>query len=347
MAYRLGELFCGAGGMALGFKWAGFQTAWGIDYDEWACRTYERNIGARAICKKVEDVDFRYLPPVDGLAFGFPCNDFSVVGERAGTRGYFGSLYREAARALDEIRPQWFVAENVAGLLSARGGHTALETFANSGPGYTVSVHLYKFEQYGVPQRRWRVVAVGIARDAGIVFRPPAPTDERPVTVEEALKGVEKVPFNNERTRHSKRVVELLQHIPEGGNAWHENVPEHLRLNVPRCQISLIYRRLKRDEPAYTVTGSGGGGTHMYHFSEPRALTNRERARLQSFPDDFVFEGPKEAVRRQIGMAVPPRGAYVIAKALRDCLDGNSYPSVLPSEGVLQPQQSLFAHSAD
>ena len=99
----------------------------------------------------------------------------------------------------------------------------------------------------------------------------------------------------------------MLSHIPPGENAWYEGLPEHLRLNVKKTKISQIYKRLHPDKPAYTVTG-GGGGTHMYHYAIPRALTNRERARLQTFPDNYEFLGGKEAVRKQIGMAVPPMG---------------------------------------
>jgi DNA (cytosine-5)-methyltransferase 1 len=156
-----------------------------------------------------------------------------------------------------------------------------------------------------VPQKLWRVIGVGIRRDLGLVFMPPAPTHAKPVTVSEALRGVESVQANNELPRHFSKVVELLNSIPPGENCWYEGVPEHLRLNVPNVRMSLIYRRLHPDQPAYTVVGSGGGGTHSYHHEEPRALTNRERARLQSFPDGFVFVGSSQSVRRQIGMAIP------------------------------------------
>jgi DNA (cytosine-5)-methyltransferase 1 len=95
--------------------------------------------------------------------------------------------------------------------------------------------------------------------------------------------------------------------------------------------ISQIYKRLDPRKPAYTVTGSGGGGTHVYHWKENRALTNRERARLQTFPDHFVFEGSKESIRRQIGMAVPPEGASVIFEAIAKTLTAEPYDSIPPS----------------
>ena len=106
-----------------------------------------------------------------------------------------------------------------------------------------------------------------------------------------------------------------------------------MQLNVKGAKISQIYRRLDPTKPSYTVTGSGGGGTHVYHWSEPRALTNRERARLQTFPDDFIFYGSKESVRSQIGMAVPVEGAQIILEALLKTFALIKYPSVKPSNG--------------
>ena len=129
-------------------------------------------------------------------------------------------------------------------------------------------------------------------------------------------------------TRQSPIVVERLNHIGPGQNAFTANLPPRLQLHVRGARISQIYKRLDPDRPAYTVTGSGGGGTHIYHWAEPRALTNRERARLQTFPDDFVFMGSKESVRKQIGMAVPCRGAKLIFEAVLRSFAGVEYPSV-------------------
>lgn len=333
-----GELFSGPGGLGYGLREAGLEPRWAIDTDQSACDTYNANVGGHAACRKVEDVDFSELDAVAGLAFGFPCNDFSQVGEQLGTEGYYGKLYKHAARAINEVRPDWFIAENVPGILQ-NGANHIMQAFANAGPGYRLAIHLYEFEKYGVPQRRHRVVGVGIRADLGLTYRPPAPTHEIPITAQEALAGAEEVPHNNVRTRHPKQVVERLKHIPEGENAWYEGIPEELRLNVPNCRLSVIYRRLDRNEPAYTVTGSGGGGTHMYHWEEPRALTNRERARLQTFPDSFIFEGSKEAIRRQIGMAVPPVAAEAIGRALLRTLNRSEYDFVEPSVGVLEPTE--------
>jgi DNA (cytosine-5)-methyltransferase 1 len=267
---------------------------------------------------------------VEGIAFGFPCNDFSLVGEQKGVNGEFGPLYMHCVDAVRHFQPQWFIAENVGGLRSANGGATLpkiLNEFAAL--KYNIVPHLYRLEEYGVPQARHRVLIVGIREDIGKTFQVPAPTNLRR-TAREALEEppIETDASNHERTNQSDAVVARLNALRPGQNAFAKDLPPELRLNIQGARISQIYRRLDPDKPSYTVTGSGGGGTHVYHWSEPRALTNRERARLQTFPDTFQFCGGKESVRRQIGMAVPPEGARVVARSLFETLLGKPYPSV-------------------
>ena len=134
--------------------------------------------------------------------------------------------------------------------------------------------------------------------------------------------------LNNERTKQSAAVVERLKYIKPGQNAFTADLPEELKLNVKGAKISQIYKRLDPAKPSYTITGSGGGGTHVYHYSEARALTNRERARLQTFPDTYFFQGSKENVRKQIGMAVPCQGARIIFEAVLKTFAGIEYESV-------------------
>ena len=320
-AYCIGELFAGAGGMALGAKMAGFSHAWASDIDADACRTFRANLGGHGEVVRcpVQDLDLHRLAPIDGLAFGFPCNDFSVVGERNGTNGQFGALYEWGVRALRHFRPSFFVAENVGGLASTRrGGDLKMILVALRGAGYNIVPHLYRFEEHGVPQARHRIIIVGFRKNLGIYFRPPFPRPER-ITCRQAIEDPPILPDtpNHERTNQHPRVVERLKHIKPGQNAFTADLPPGLRLRMRSgATISLIYKRLHPDRPAYTVTGSGGGGTHMYHWKEPRALTNRERARLQTFPDSFVFHGGKGSVRKQIGMAVPPVGAQEVFRAV-------------------------------
>ena len=133
--------------------------------------------------------------------------------------------------------------------------------------------------------------------------------------------------LNNEQTRQSATVIERLKYIKPGQNAWDADLPEELKIKS-KTKISQIYKRLDPSKPSYTITGSGGGGTHVYHYTENRALTNRERARLQTFPDDYYFQGSKESVRKQIGMAVPCRGAQIIFEAVLKTFAGIEYESV-------------------
>ena len=347
--FRLGELFCGPGGLALGATRASIEDSnyriihkWANDYDQSTCETYTRNIcpgdPESVKCGDVRKLDIDSLGEIDALAFGFPCNDFSVVGEQKGFDGKFGPLYSYGIKVLETYHPQWFLAENVGGLKSANEGKAFLKIQEDMiAAGYRIYPNLYKFEEYGVPQARHRMIIVGIRNDLPYEFKIPStePYKDCDVTCKTAIE-VPPIPSdaaNNELTKQSARVVERLKHIKEGENAWTADLPEELKLNVGGANLSQIYKRLDSTKPAYTVTGSGGGGTHIYHYSEPRALTNRERARLQTFPDDYVFEGTKESVRKQIGMAVPARGAQIIFEAILKTFAGIPYEYIDPYIG--------------
>lgn len=379
--YRLGEMFSGPGGIALGAHEASKKSSgsrilhsWALDYHPETTRTYAANIknpDGSAPDVRTADVrqfDLTTVPEHDAFAFGFPCNDFSSVGKRKGLDGDFGALYTYGVQALALHEPEWFLAENVSGLSRANSGtafgkilwalknpvaaaktETAfVEAYADRIDGlndsleYELVSHLYKFEQYGVPQARHRILVVGIRKDllpAGKPgFKVPAPTTPnlpQQTTAREAIECPEINPeaFNHELPKHQPQVIERLKLIQPGKNAFNTEYGsdgQQWKLNVKGATLSNIYRRLDPKRPAYTVTGSGGGGTHMYHWEEHRALTNRERARLQTFPDDFEFMGGRTAVRRQIGMAVPPVGAEAIITAILKTLDGELY-DVLPA----------------
>ena len=342
--FNLGELFCGPGGLAVGALSADigrsdFRIAhkWANDFDASTCDTYRHNICPNdpdsVICQDVRTLDLEHLPPIDALAFGFPCNDFSVVGEQKGFAGTYGPLYTYGVRVLKSHQPQWFLAENVGGLTSANEGKAFKKILSDlQSAGYRIYPHLYKFEEYGVPQARHRVIIVGVRQDLPFVYRVPSPAlySSCDNTCRNALENPP-IPTNapnSEYTRQDPRVVERLKYIKPGQNAFTAELPPELQLKVRGAKISQIYKRLDPNKPSYTVTGSGGGGTHIYHYSEPRALTNRERARLQTFPDNFTFLGSKESVRKQIGMAVPCRGARIIFEAILKTFAGIEYESV-------------------
>lgn len=343
-AFQLGELFCGPGGLAFGAMTAdigldGYSIGhkWANDYDRDTCETYRRNICPQSpssvMCGDVRELDIESLPAIDALAFGFPCNDFSIVGEQKGFAGTYGPLYTYGIKVLRHHRPQWFLAENVGGLKSANDGNAVKKIFADLiDSGYKIYPHLYKFEEYGVPQARHRIIIIGIRSDLPYEYGVPSPATYADVdnTCRTALENPP-IPAdapNSELTKQSSVVVERLKHIKPGENAFTAKLPPELQLNVRGAKISQIYKRLDPSKPAYTVTGSGGGGTHIYHYSEPRALTNRERARLQTFPDSFEFFGSKESVRKQIGMAVPCRGARIIFEAILKTFAGVAYDTI-------------------
>ncbi len=358
------EMFCGPGGIGVAvnkarIKGLSFQHTWATDYDPCACETYRRNVlkrcpGAVCICKDVRELDIKGLEPADGLLFGFPCNDFSRVGEAKGLDGKFGGLYKYGVEYISHANPLFFVAENVTGLRSANDGRAfkqILNELCNAGEhGYTITTHLYRFEEYGIPQIRHRYILVGIRGDLQREFRVPAPS-YRMKTCSEALADIPVYAKNQERVNIRPIVAERLCYIRPGMNIWQAEsmglLPKRLQLNVKGTRMSQIYRRLDPKRPAYTVTGSGGGGTYMYHWDEPRALTNREKARLQTFPDDFVFYGSVQSVRRQIGMAVPCEGARIILVALLKTMAGEAYKSISPSIGIVRAKTNLLDGSYD
>lgn len=343
----MGEFFCGAGGLAwgainadIGDENTKIVHAWANDIDDAACRTYRYNIckddlTADVICRDVRELEIsrENLSNIDAFSFGFPCNDFSIVGEQKGFDGNYGALYTFGVKVLKVFQPKFFLAENVGGLSSAdKGAALKKILFDLKSVGYKIFPHLYKFEEYGVPQTRHRIIIVGIREDLTPIFRPPT-TDKyknTDVSVRTALNNppIDSRAFNHEMPSMSEKVIERLKYIKPGQNAFNADIPEEMKLNVRGAKISQIYRRLDPDKPAYTVTGSGGGGTHMYHYEFLRALTNRERARLQTFPDDYKFFGSREQVRKQIGMAVPCRGAKIIFEAILRTMEGSRYDSV-------------------
>ncbi|MDR1147196.1 MAG: DNA cytosine methyltransferase [Spirochaetaceae bacterium] len=345
MNFRLGELFCGPGGIGCAAITAEIANpdyrilhAWANDYDKDTCATFVRNIAKKentVICHDIRTLDYKKLEKISGidaLAFGFPCNDFSVVGEQKGMDGVYGPLYSYGIKALEKFQPVWFLAENVGGLRNANDGNAfskILREMYNA--GYSVYPHLYKFEEYGVPQSRHRIIIIGIRKDQNVVYKVPStkPYESKRRTCKDAIETppIKEDAPNNELTKQSKDVITRLQYIKPGQNAFTADIPTEYQLNVAGVKISQIYRRLDPSKPAYTITGSGGGGTHVYHWSEDRALTNRERARLQTFRDDFVFIGSKESVRKQIGMAVPVDGVRVIFEAVLNTFAGIDYPS--------------------
>ncbi|WP_182407300.1 DNA cytosine methyltransferase [Psychrobacter sp. GP33] len=321
------SLFSGCGGLDLGFHQEGYETVWANDFDHWACETFKKNIGDVIVEGDIEQIDpydNNSIPDCDIVLGGFPCQDFSMIWKRPGLDGERGNLYKSFLRVVDAKKPKVFVAENVKGLLTANNKKAIqqiVSDFENIAPGYKVKVKLYNFADYGVPQLRERILIVGIRSDIDFDFEHPAPTHSAKdsellphVTAGEALANIPNDAKNIEQQNLSPKTVEKLKLISAGGNFT--DIPKDHPLYV-KGMISHVYRRIHPDQPSKTIIAAGGGGTWGYHYPEPRSLNNRERARLQSFPDDFEFVGTMTQVRKQIGNAVPPQGVRELAKTLK------------------------------
>lgn len=315
------SLFAGCGGLDLPFHKAGYRTQFVNEFNSDAARTFERNFGIKVDTTPIEEVDMSSIPRVGLVTGGFPCQDFSQIWKRPGLKGTRGNLYTYFLEVVDRARPEAFVAENVLGILTANDGRAInqiVADFSSIQPGYVVIPKVYNFADFGVPQYRQRVILVGIRIDTGFNFIHPVGqfghTRRKPHrSVGLALTGLDDSFPNQEQMKIQPRTVEILKRIGPGGNF--ADIPKGDPYYV-KGMISHVYRRIDPSRPSSTLIAGGGGGTWGYHYPQPRALTNRERARIQSFPDDFVFEGSFGEVRRQIGNAVPPVGLIPIVNRL-------------------------------
>lgn len=335
--FKILSTFTGAGGLDIGFHGGfrfldkyynelPFETTVASDINLDACHTLSADNkyfkDTNVICADITKYDYKQINGnFDVLLGGFPCVTFSVVGKQAGiTDNKNGQLYESYAKYVEYFRPKVFLAENVKGILSANNGEAVKiikQRFEIQ--GYKLKVFLVNFADFGVPQLRQRVLFIGIRDDIKTEFIPPEFTNlNNHVTVQEAFKGITKDMPNNELLNTTARTTAMLKLIPPGGN-YKDLIGTPYQV---KGLMSNIYRRLKADEPSYTMIASGGGGTWTYHYDEPRPLTNRERARIQTFPDDLVFKGTTTEVRRQIGNAVPAVGIYHFAHRIADVLNG-------------------------
>ena len=337
--YKIFSTFTGAGGLDIGFHGdfmylnqyfpkLNFETVVSLDINKDACKTIESDTkyftNTKVYHENIIEFDYTQIPKedYDVLLGGFPCVTFSVVGKQKGIKDDInGKLYERYANYVEYFKPKVFLAENVKGILSANKGE-AIKIIKRrfEDTGYNLKIFLVNFADFGVPQLRERVLFIGIRKDIKTEFIPPEFTHkDAHITTLEAFKNIDTSCKNHTFMKQAKSTTEKLMAIPEGGNF--KDLPKHLAV---KGLMSNIYRRLDRHKPAYTVIASGGGGTWTYHYEEPRAITNRERARLQGFPDDFKFEGSNTEVRRQIGNAVPAVGIYPFAKSIQNVLDGKT-----------------------
>ena len=320
------ELFGGGGGLALGLEKAGINTVAIVELDRSACKTLRRN---RPFWNVIENdiyaVDFKkYMNTIDFVSGGAPCQSFSYAGKKLGFGDERGTLFSEFARCINEVKPKMFLFENVRGLISHNNGatfNTIKHTFENV--GYTVQNKILNACYYGVGQKRERLVIIGIRNDLQykINFSYPKP-DRKQTTLKDVLKNCP-ISDGQSFSESKRRVLDL---VPPGG-CWVDLPEDIAKKYMGKSYYSSggrrgIARRISWDEPCLTLTTSPSQKqTERCHPSETRPFTVREYARIQSFPDDWVFEGSMSEKYKQIGNAVPVEMAHrigiEIVKALR------------------------------
>ena len=296
------SMFSGCGGMDLGFvggfevfgrkyKRLPFEIIWANDLNNAACKTYRANLKHPIHCGDIWNFIGSIPKTADVLIGGFPCQDISVNGKRLGVNGARSGLYKAMVEAIRKIQPKVFVAENVKGLLMEYNKESLRQILSDfEDLGYKVHYQVYKAADFGVPQTRERVFFVGTSKDVK-PFIPPEPQAQAWMTAKEALADLERV----ERSLEINHIWSLANTSPEQGN-----------------------RRLVPNRPAYTIRAECHGNI-QFHYSLPRRISMREAARIQSFPDSFVFESGLREIERQVGNAVPPVLAWHVAQAVLRC----------------------------
>ena len=314
------SMFSGCGGMDLGFtggfEFMGrsypqlpFSIIWSNDNNKAACKTYTHNLGHDIACGDVWDFIDKLPGEADVLVGGFPCQDISINGKRAGINGPRTGLYRAMVEGVKRTRPKVFVAENVKGLLIGDNREALAQVLSDFGSlGYAVGYKLYRVADYGVPQMRERVIIVGTSSEVN-PFTPPEPerSSSEWITAEEAIGDLETVQEN----RDLNHIWSRANPSPEQGN-----------------------RRLTAARPGHTIRAECHGNI-QFHYSLPRRISMREAARIQSFPDSFIFQSGLRETERQVGNAVPPVFAWHVACSVLRCFQRS------PSKHAAQTDQAL------
>lgn len=340
------DIFSGAGGLSLGAEMAGIDVRYAIEVDKSAASTFRRNHkGAEVLCEDICKIDPNNLKndgiPVFIIMGGPPCQGFSMANTMSRNMDNPKNfLFREFVRFVKAIRPQWFVLENVGGITKMNNGETItmIENCFRE-LGYNVKSAVLWAHKFGVPQKRNRLFMVGNC--VGTDFEFPEPDDKTAVCVADAfidlpslengqmldeaqytkpanetndyvrlMRNGSETARQNFVSRNNDLVIERYKHIGQGQN-WRA-IPEYLMSNYTdkgRCH-SGIYKRLRADAPSVVI--SNYRKSMLIHPTEHRGISVREAARLQSFPDTFIFEGPISHIQQQIGNAVPP----LLAKAV-------------------------------
>ena len=334
---RVLDLFCGAGGLSLGFRLAGFEIVGGVEWDKAAMETHKKNFKTKfEFCGDIRQISDKRIEEtiknVDVIIGGPPCQGFSAANryekEEEDPRN---KLFFEYLRFVKKLKPKAFVIENVRQILTKDNGYAKNRILEITEKlGYVVKVDVLLASDYGVPQDRRRAIFVGIRKDYGVAFDfDSMEKSDRKYTVFDAIgdlcypnenitnnflryaKDINEMIANHNPKYPCEKVQKRISYVPQGGN-W-QDVPKELWDTQRNNRHSSAYKRLSFDEPSITIDT---GHMNYFHPIENRTPTVRESARLQSFPDSFVFEGNQSEQLRQVGNAVPPLMARAIAKQI-------------------------------
>jgi len=335
--YSVIELFAGAGGLALGLERAGLKAKMLVEIDKHCVATLRKNRPEwNIVAGDIAKVSFKGVS-ADIVTGGFPCQAFSYAGKRLGFEDTRGTLFFEFARCVKEVNPKIVVGENVEGLLQHDNGRT-FKTMIGilEGFGYKMQYKVLNAMNYGVPQKRKRLIIVGTRKYMEFQFPEP---QKKIVTLKDALKNVP----HSQGQKYSKDREEILRLVPPGGS-W-VNLPLHLQKKYLGKSFYSgggkrgMARRISWDEPCLTLTTSPSQKqTDRIHPEETRPFTIREYARIQTFPDEWEFVGGVGSQYKQIGNAVAVKFAEAIGSSVVDCLKGISHQ--------MMPQRTLKAFVA-
>lgn len=326
-SYTVLELFAGAGGLAVGLEKAGLNCIALNEIDKWACETLRMNRPQWNVLEgDIQKYDFKQFENrVDIVTGGFPCQAFSYAGKKLGLKDARGTLFYEFARAVQEVKPKICLGENVRGLLSHEKGRTLQGMISILDEiGYkVVPVEVLKAINFRVPQKRERLILIGVRKDIDIEYKYPMP-HKRVFNLEDALKSGELYDCDVPKSKGSKYPEfkkQVLDLVPPKG--YWRDLPVKLQKEYMGGSYHLgggktgIARRIGWDEPSLTLTCSPAQKqTERCHPDETRPFTVREYARIQTFPDDWVFSGSVAQQYKQIGNAVPVNMAKELGYSL-------------------------------
>lgn len=300
------SLFSGAGGLDLGLIQAGNTVIWANDIDENAVETYKKNIGEHIVLGDIKNIDIKKIPKADVVVGGFPCQGFSQANRFRMLDDERNTLYKFFYEVIHEKQPQFFIAENVKGILSLGKGEAIKQIISDfEEAGYYTDMRLVNMADYGVPETRQRVIIIGQRHDLGeaMLFKFPTPTHDK-----EGKDGLYKW----------VSISEAIAYFPDPDMPNDVLNHEYSKYKVEYRNYT-AHRRTDPDKPSPTILarGNGGGGVcAIPHYNGKRRLTVRESAAVQTFPDTFEFCGVRGSCYRQIGNAVPVLFARLLGDEL-------------------------------